>query len=122
MSKAIKCYRCGKRCRNAEGWNVEYVAGLELGAVCPVCQSSEEDIGAQVNEAMGTTQTMRTGDRTLTTEGFVLRLIETYPNASVMRAKADRLAGARSDEQAQGVAALMHRIADDMESGALYDD
>ena len=57
--KVIKCYRCAKRCRNPELWNVVYVAGIELGAICPSCQTVEEDLEAQVNLAMGTTQSLR---------------------------------------------------------------
>lgn len=128
MSQAIECYRCGKRCNigSAVEWNIEYVAGLELGAVCPDCQSAEEDIEAQVNEAMGTTQRIHDGylgtDPSSAVAQLARLLVDAYPTPAVMRAKADKLASARRDEQALAYVSLMRRIADGMETGELYED
>ncbi|OAH41764.1 hypothetical protein AYJ66_07270 [Dietzia cinnamea] len=49
--KVIKCGRCRKRCRNAEGWNAVYAQGYITGYLCPKCQTPEESLEAQVNEA-----------------------------------------------------------------------
>ena len=61
---------------------------------------------------------------TLSTEddrvNFIHNLVEMYPMPEIMRSKADRLAAARKDQS--GLARLMRTIADDMESGALYED
>ncbi|EYT51538.1 hypothetical protein H483_0118070 [Dietzia sp. UCD-THP] len=49
--KVIKCDRCRKRCRNDEGWNAVYEDGFVIGYLCPKCQTSEESLEAQVNDA-----------------------------------------------------------------------
>ena len=33
-------------------WNVLYKQGLEVGLVCPDCQTDEESLGADVSEAL----------------------------------------------------------------------
>ena len=43
------------RCRQPEvpgQWNVRYKQGLEVGLVCPDCQTDEESLGADVSEAL----------------------------------------------------------------------
>ena len=43
------------RCRQPEvpgQWNVLYKEGLEVGLVCPDCQTDEESLGADVSEAL----------------------------------------------------------------------
>jgi hypothetical protein len=56
MSKALKCSKCGRRFRerafDAEFWNVELHAGIITQVLCPDCQTPEQDMEAQVNEAM----------------------------------------------------------------------
>ena len=51
-NRVMKCCRCRKRCRNTQGWNVQYRAGRIAGYLCPGCQTVEEDLEAQVNAAM----------------------------------------------------------------------
>lgn len=60
-TKVIKCRRCGRRLRNPEGWNVVYNGGLIEGYLCPECQTNEESMEAQVNEALEDYSKMRTG-------------------------------------------------------------
>ena len=52
-SELVECARCGKVefAGNADGWNVVFNMGRVAGFLCPDCQTAEEDIEAQVNEA-----------------------------------------------------------------------
>jgi hypothetical protein len=52
---------------------------------------------------------------------FIHALIDAYPTPEIMRDKADRLATARNDPQASEVVRVMREIADDMESGELWE-
>ncbi|MFN3007399.1 hypothetical protein ACK12G_29380 [Mycolicibacterium wolinskyi] len=123
-TKVVKCSRCRKRHRGQDGWNEDYIAGLVIGYVCPDCQTSEESIGAQVNLVLSPPSQRRA--LKLTEEGafaeFITRLADAYPDPVLMRSKADTLAAARKDEQATEMVRLMRRIADDMESGELWED
>lgn len=123
-AKVVKCRQCKKRWRGQDGWNDDYIAGLVIGRVCPDCQTAEENLGAQVNLVLSPPSKHRTID--LKADGafaeFIMRLADAYPNAELMRTKADTLAAARKDEQATEMVRLMRRIADDMESGALWAD
>ena len=49
----VECARCGKIefAGNAEGWNTVFDMGVIAGFLCPECQTPEEDLEAQVNEA-----------------------------------------------------------------------
>jgi hypothetical protein len=122
MGKVMRCDRCRKRHRGQPNWNTDYIAGIVIGYICPDCQTAQEHIGAEVNQALSPPEQHRAIK--LSTEDdsvrFVYQLIETYPIPEIMRRKADRLAAARPD--LSGVVRLMRRIADDMESGELYDD
>ncbi|KFI55256.1 hypothetical protein [Bifidobacterium callitrichos] len=55
MSRVVKCSRCRRRFRenaaDAAQWNVVFKAGRVTGYLCPDCQSDEERLEAQVNEA-----------------------------------------------------------------------
>ncbi len=121
--KVIKCYRCDKRCRNPEFWNVEHVAGLELGAICPSCQTVEEDLGAEVNLAMGSTEGLRDHpiDNLKTMDGLMCyldHLVAAYPKPDMMRAKADKIAAVRTDQNAIEIVRLMRILADAMDLDA----
>jgi hypothetical protein len=121
--KVIKCYRCDKRCRNPEFWNVEHVAGVELGAICPSCQTVEEDLAAQVNLAMGSTEGWRDYpiDNLNKPDGlmfYVDHLVAAYPKPDLMRAKADKIATARTDQNAIEIVRLMRALADAMDLDA----
>lgn len=52
-SELVECARCGKVefAGNADRWNVVFNMGRVAGFLCPDCQTAEEDIEAQVNEA-----------------------------------------------------------------------
>ncbi|MEE8727436.1 MAG: hypothetical protein SOI04_07885 [Bifidobacterium thermacidophilum] len=54
--KTLKCGKCGRRFRerafDAECWNVTLHAGIITQVLCPDCQTPEQDMEAQVNEAM----------------------------------------------------------------------
>lgn len=52
MSNVIKCDRCKRRMRNIEGWNGIFRQGVAVGALCPGCQTPEENAEAEVHEAI----------------------------------------------------------------------
>jgi hypothetical protein len=60
----IRCSRCRRRCRNVDNnaWNVEWIASYAVGSICPECQTPEEDLEAQVSEAIDDYSTWR-GER-----------------------------------------------------------
>jgi len=118
--KVLKCYRCAKRCRNPEFWNVDHVAGVELGVICPSCQTVEEDLEAQVNLAMGATKGLGhlQIDNPDGLRKYVDHLVAAYPTPDLMRAKADKIAAVRADGFATEVVRLMRRIADAMDADA----
>lgn len=124
-TKITKCIRCGKRQRNSlDGWNTQHVAGISLGVICPGCQTSEEDIEAQINEIgtdyNGWTEVVPNSSHDANTR-IIEGLIRSYPTSALMRAKADLLERHRPD-YADTMVTLMRRMADDMESGALWED
>ena len=131
-TKARRCTRCGRRNRYQPNWNVDYIAGLEIGVYCPDCQTSEEDLGAQVNEVLsppsGHTDFDTAGQiaagksETEVVAKLVNGLKRVYPNPEVMRAKADQLAAARQDPAAEQMVWLMRQVADGMEEGSLWED
>jgi hypothetical protein len=124
--KIRRCSRCNKRMRNPQGWNVEMIASIEAGYLCPGCQTVEEDLEAELNLTLGRSTVGKritvNGPEDLTTEvlaEIVDGLIRTYPTPEIMRDKANRLAQARGDRY--WMAGLMRMVADGMESGELYE-
>lgn len=123
-TKIHRCNRCQRRYRGQQGWNQDFIAGLDVGLVCPQCQTAQEHLGAEVNDVLEPGETWRqldVGDTTGMGQ-FITALTATYPNHHRMRNAADRLAAARKDPRAGDLVALMRRIANDMESGDLWDD
>ena len=120
----VQCRTCKKTGRPTRLWSEEFVAGLSLGAQCPACVTAEDQVEADVNAVFSSPDTFRAKRITSEDEfvNYVYRLLDLYPTPQIMRAKAAKLAAARSDEGADKVLTLMHRLADDMESGALYDE
>lgn len=124
--KITRCRECGKRMRNPKGWNVEMIAGIEAGYLCPDCQTIEEDLVAELNLTLGRSSvtegfTVNSGDD-LTDERLeevINSLIRTYPTPEIMRDKADRLAQARGTRH--WMVGIMRRTADNMDSGTLFD-
>ena len=54
MTTNIKCGRCGRRYEGAKDydkWNATMSRGVMVGATCPVCQTTEEDAEAEINQA-----------------------------------------------------------------------
>lgn len=51
MSKTTKCARCGRRYRGQGDWNAVFRSGVYTGALCPACQTPEENAEAVINEA-----------------------------------------------------------------------
>ena len=51
MPKVVRCSRCGRPMRSMTGWNVETRAGVPVVAICPDCQTPEENAEAEINEA-----------------------------------------------------------------------
>jgi hypothetical protein len=122
VSKVKRCTRCGKRQRRDDGWNLQWIGGYVTALICPECQTPEENAEAAVEEVLTDYSTWRTVNATDpdVAETYIRGLIDTYPTPEVMRSKADQLAASRPDCVA-GPVALMLRIADDMESGDLYE-
>jgi len=122
--KTRKCHRCGKLWRGQDGWNADYVAGLEVGVLCPDCQTAEEYVAAEVNLIDSPAGSMHDGRISNQDDlvAFINMLIAIYPQPEVMRAKAEKLGRLRSDVMARQTAALMLRLAEDMESGEIYED
>ena len=92
-----RCSRCGKRWRGQDGWNVELVAGIEVDALCPDCQTTGEDLDAELNLMPGQStvdeKLVVAGPEDLTDEVFakiVDKLVATYPTPEIMRQKANR--------------------------------
>ncbi len=127
MTKIRRCSRCNKRMRNPQGWNVEMIASIEAGYLCPGCQTVEEDLDAELNLTLGRSTVRRritvNSVQDLTTEvlgEIVDGLIRTYPTPEIMRDKADRLEKARGHRF--WMVGIMRWTADGMVSGALFDD
>jgi hypothetical protein len=117
--KIKRCGRCRRRMRNPHGWNVEMVAGLEVGYLCPDCQTPEEDLEAELKLMLGrstvTAQMTVRSLKDLTSPKLAVivdGLIRTYPTPEIMRSKADRLAQARGDRF--WVVGVMRMVADGM--------
>jgi hypothetical protein len=115
----IRCDRCNRRRRNLDGWNVEMIAGMEVGYLCPDCQTTEEDLEAELNLTLGRSWVGKTitvnGPEDLTTE--VLSeiydgLVSAYSTPEMMRDKATRLAQARGDRH--WMVGFMRILADGM--------
>lgn len=125
-SRITRCRRCRRRMRHPNGWNVEMIAGIEAGYLCPECQTIEEDLEAELNLTLGRSSaaegfTVNSGDD-LTDERLdeiTNSLIRTYPTPEIMRVKADRLAQARGNRH--WMVGIMRRTADNMDSGMLFD-
>ena len=117
---ATTCERCGRRNKLAakDNWNIEFAVGLIVGAICPDCQTDEEDLEAMVNEVMddlGEAKVVHHPETDDERERYIYRLLETCPTPEIKRAKADRLEAARPD--AGGLVSLLRTMADDQESG-----
>ncbi|MHA3020126.1 hypothetical protein ACXPWS_07600 [Mycobacterium sp. BMJ-28] len=120
-AKVIRCDRCRRRCRNTAGWNVDMIAGLVVGHLCPNCQTPEEDLDAELNLITGRSDgyAVRPDPDDLTE--VVLGLVNTYPTPEVMRDRACALESRRRDPDAAQMVRLMRTLADDMESGDLWE-
>ena len=95
-AKTVRCQRCRRRLRNAAGWNVIHIAGLEVGYLCPGCQTAEEDAEAAVNEVLVDYSTWTTLSQVANTAEdrtrvVVETLIRSYPTPEVLRHKANQL-------------------------------
>jgi hypothetical protein len=125
--KIRRCSRCNKRMRNPQGWNVEMIASIEAGYLCPGCQTVEEDLDAELNLTLGRSTVGKrikvNGPEDLTTDvltEIINGLVGAYPTPEIMRDKADRLAQSRGDRF--WMVGIMRWTADGMESGALFDE
>jgi hypothetical protein len=116
----VRCMRCRRRMRNnASNWNDVWIAGYVVGHLCPGCQSPDENFDAELDQIVrraGMTEPPPTS-----TQEYIAALLRAYSTPEVMRSKADILSAARPDCRA-GPVKLMRLIADDMESGALWED
>lgn len=127
-AKVIRCDRCRRRMRAMTGWNTNLIAGLVAGYLCPDCQTVGEDLEAELNLITGRSDMygVLPGDDPDDFKAFVSvlvnSLVRTYPTPEVMRDKATQLHAARRDPQASEMVRLMRRVADDMESGELWED
>lgn len=126
MTTISKCYRCKRSGIDRSDWNIEHIAGYEAGAVCPTCQSPDENAEAFMNDAIGNPQlqnatVLRPRESGDSFYDYVNALVNTYPTPEIMRARALRLAVARPDLLG-GPVKLMHLVADGMESGELFEE
>ncbi|PSK90583.1 hypothetical protein CLV30_1388 [Haloactinopolyspora alba] len=48
---AIRCDRCNRRWRGQGDWNGTFERGRMVGALCPACQTPQENAEAVINEA-----------------------------------------------------------------------
>jgi hypothetical protein len=113
--------------RNHNGWNVEMIAGIEAGYLCPGCQTIKEDLGAELDLTLGRSSAGEVftvnSAKDLTPERLTMiidGLIRAYPTPEIMRDKANRLAQARGNRH--WMVEIMRMTADDLESGALFDE
>ena len=124
--KVVRCSRCGKRHRNQPEWNRTWIAGIEVGMLCPDCQTTQEDLEARVNEVLDPPSQHKTINDIEGSDSpvvkAILALARSYPTPEIMRYKADLLAAARKDPQASEIVRLMQTVADAMESGELDED
>ena len=51
-TSTIRCQRCGRRYRGRGDWNCTVSRGVVVAALCPDCQTPEENAEAAINEAM----------------------------------------------------------------------
>jgi hypothetical protein len=49
--KTLRCQRCDRRYRGHGAWNLVAEQGVVRGALCPDCQTPEEDAEAAIHEA-----------------------------------------------------------------------
>lgn len=47
--RKMRCDRCNRRHRGQGNWNLVFKAGVVIGALCPTCQTPEENAEAEVN-------------------------------------------------------------------------
>jgi hypothetical protein len=120
-----RCGRCHRRMRNPNGWNVEMIAGLEAGYLCPGCQTLEEDLDAELNLTLGRStvgKQITVNSREDVTPKVVGEIVDglsrTYPTPEIMRDKANRLAQARGGRF--WMVGVMRMTADRMQSGELF--
>jgi hypothetical protein len=128
-TKIVRCDRCRKRYRGHGNWNIEFIAGLVVGHLCPDCQTIEEDLEAELKLITDPPlrQTALLPPRKGAPKDQVVAyvtdlahsLINSYPTPEIMRDKATKLESARTD--AAEMVRLMRGIADEMESGTLYE-
>ncbi|MBU3751064.1 MAG: hypothetical protein FGM52_11555 [Mycobacterium sp.] len=102
------------RWRGTGNWNVEYIAGLEIGVLCPDCQTPEESLGAEVNLVLSPPSQWQ--NLNMNSDGaiekFIEALLSSYPTPDVLRTKARVLARARKDPQASEMVRFMRHVAD----------
>ena len=122
-AKVVRCDRCRRRCRNTAGWNSDLIAGLVVGYLCPRCQTPQEDLEAELNLITGDTvgYAIKPEPTVSFVELLVRSLVQSYPTPEVMRDRAGRLESARRDAQAVEMVRLMRSVADDMETGDLWE-
>lgn len=51
MAKGLRCRQCGEQYRGSGDWNVIMTKGVVTAALCPQCQTPEENAEAAINEA-----------------------------------------------------------------------
>lgn len=51
MAPVIRCSRCNRRYRGRGEWNYSLARGVITGALCPDCQTPEENAEAEIHAA-----------------------------------------------------------------------
>ena len=60
-AQIIRCGQCHRRMRSRTGWNVTARAGVIVDYTCPQCQTVEQHVEAEINEATIDYQTGKSG-------------------------------------------------------------
>jgi len=108
--------------RDMAGWNDVSIAGLNVGHLCPDCQTPEEWMEAELRWIEHGGQPYLREIRVNNSDGltrYIEALVRSYPTPEIMRHKASQLEAARKD--ASENVRLMRCLADDMESGELWE-
>jgi hypothetical protein len=124
---ALVCTRCGRVTDDPDAddtWNVDTVAGFEVGIHCPGCQTPEEDMEAQLHDIEPGGTHWRAGSYTSEehTKKWIEHFVTVYREPTRLRAAAERLAASElaASQVVNGIdrdfmADFMRRVADAME-------
>ena len=128
----IKCGRCARRYRHLADWNAVIEGGVVTGALCPACQSPEENAEAEMNAIPVVRMTRndlaadlitRTETAMRTVSELVVDTKITFEVQDIVRVVEDELPpGYLTTADPDDRREMIRNIARDVLSGALYED